>query len=204
MQKDHNASLLPADPLASPTTTEPLPQVGDIVVSKFGNRWKVVATGDPRVNYVVLHNVPPECPDAVGTMRGGEFPEWAERIERNGLRVWQRPTPKCECPSYTNSKGPYPSGFCPDCGKWYPGIDRATALARGHITGGGETKRECSCVGFCKGRDGLSSRYICAVEGRRGKIGSGTLSSTKHSVVRAGAQREDHPDSTAPILPEQP
>lgn len=39
----------------------------------------------------------------------------------------------CQCPSYANAKGPYPSGFCPDCGKWYPGIDRAEAIKRGHI-----------------------------------------------------------------------
>lgn len=114
-------------------TSAPVLEVGDVLVSKFGNRWTVVLAGEPGVDFVVLRNVPPEYPNADGTTRGGPFPEWADRIERNGLRVWQRPTPKCECPSYANAKGPYPSGFCPDCGKWYPGIDRARAIKLGHI-----------------------------------------------------------------------
>lgn len=30
--------------------------------------------------------------------------------------------------------------------------------------------RECSCLGFCKGREGLSSRYRCALDGKAGKV----------------------------------
>jgi len=26
----------------------------------------------------------------------------------------------CECPGYENVQGPYPSGFCRECGRWYP------------------------------------------------------------------------------------
>lgn len=115
------------------TSTPPEVIVGDIVVSKFGNRWRVVSAGEPGVDYVVLHNAPPEYPDAPGTTRGGPFPEWAERIERDGLRCWQRPTPQCQCPSYAKAKGPYPSGFCPDCKQWYPGVSREKARARGDI-----------------------------------------------------------------------
>lgn len=32
------------------------------------------------------------------------------------------------------------------------------------------TARECSCKGFCKGRDGLSSNYRCALDGKPGKV----------------------------------
>ena len=28
----------------------------------------------------------------------------------------------------------------------------------------------CSCAGFCKGRDGLSDRYICGLERKPGKV----------------------------------
>lgn len=93
---------------------EPRPIIGDVVVSKFGNRWRVVSAGELGVDYVTLHNVPPESPNADGTIYGGTFPSWADRIERNGLRVWQRPTPKCECPSFANAKGPYPNFRRPD------------------------------------------------------------------------------------------
>jgi hypothetical protein len=48
-------------------------------------------------------------------------------------RKRQEPTPVCQCPAYASAKGPYPSGFCPDCKEWYPGIDRARAIALGHI-----------------------------------------------------------------------
>jgi len=33
----------------------------------------------------------------------------------------------CSCPKFANAKGPYPSGICPDCGQWYPGISRKQA-----------------------------------------------------------------------------
>jgi hypothetical protein len=26
----------------------------------------------------------------------------------------------CACPGYADVKGPYPSGFCKDCGCWFP------------------------------------------------------------------------------------
>lgn len=32
--------------------------------------------------------------------------------------------------------------------------------------------RDCSCLGFCRGRDGLSDRYVCALEQRQGKVRS--------------------------------
>jgi hypothetical protein len=192
-EKDDSASLLRVDPSASASTEAlPIVEVGDVVVSKFGNRWIVEAKAvtNPEPVYV-LRNRPEECPDANGTVFGGAFPQWADRIERKGVRVWQRPTPKCQCPSYANAKGPYPSGFCPECGQWYPGIDRVTALARGHITGGGDTKRECSCVGFCKGRDGLSNSYRCALDGKRGKVGSVSRLQQEHAATagRSAAQK---------------
>lgn len=113
----------------------PVLEVGDVVVSKFGNRWRVDACATTNAQPVyVLRNRLEEVPDAAGTVTSGPLPQWADRVERDGLRIWQRPTPRCECPSYASAKGPYPSGFCPDCGKWYPGIDRAQAIALGHIT----------------------------------------------------------------------
>ena len=27
----------------------------------------------------------------------------------------------CQCPGYEKVRGQYPSGFCRDCGNWYPG-----------------------------------------------------------------------------------
>lgn len=111
--------------------TTPEVQVGDVVVSKFRNRWTVLVA--IHEEWYELHNVPPESPKAVGTTYRGPFPEWAETVERNGSRVWQRPTPKCECPAYASAKGPYPSGFCPECQMWYPGIDRKRAIELGHI-----------------------------------------------------------------------
>ena len=27
----------------------------------------------------------------------------------------------CECPGYERVKGPYPSGICRECGRWFPG-----------------------------------------------------------------------------------
>lgn len=121
---------------AAPVTTCVLVEVGDVVVSKFGNRWRCESwtrlSASGNLAYV-LHNTPPECPDAKGTIYSGPLPEWADRVERDGLRVWQRPTPRCQCPSFAKAKGPYPSGFCPDCGKWYPGITRAQAIERGDI-----------------------------------------------------------------------
>jgi hypothetical protein len=27
----------------------------------------------------------------------------------------------CECSRYEGVNAPYPSGICPDCGRWYPG-----------------------------------------------------------------------------------
>lgn len=109
-------------------------EVGDVIVSKFGNRWRVeswqVANGE---RCYVLRNRPQEAPDAKGTVYSGPLPEWAEKLQRDGLWVWQRPTPQCECPAYAKAKGPYPSGFCPDCRKWYPGVTREQAVARGDV-----------------------------------------------------------------------
>ena len=77
-------------------------EVGDVVVSKFGNRWSVEAwetlTNGKRA--YVLRNKPQETPDASGTVVSGMLPEWAERIERDGLCVWVRPTPKCQCAAW--------------------------------------------------------------------------------------------------------
>jgi hypothetical protein len=38
------------------------------------------------------------------------------------LRIWPPEPPQriCECPGYEHVKGPYPSGFCRDCGYWFP------------------------------------------------------------------------------------
>ena len=33
------------------------------------------------------------------------------------------------------------------------------------------TEKVCSCVNFCKGREGLSARYVCALEQKPGKVG---------------------------------
>lgn len=44
------------------------------------------------------------------------------------------------------------------------------ALAPGEAAPKVEAKRECSCTGFCKGRDGLSARYVCALEQKPGKV----------------------------------
>ena len=129
---DSGAGLISANDTGHGDTL-PRPIIGDVVVSKFGNRWTVVSVGEPGVDHVTLRNVPPEYPTADGTTRGGPFPAWADFVERGGERVWTRPMVKCQCPSYAHAKGPYPSGFCPDCKKWYPGIDRARAIALGHI-----------------------------------------------------------------------
>lgn len=110
-------------------------EVGDVLTSKFGNRWVVEAhdtLADDTPTYV-LRNRLEEAPDAVGTVTSGPLPEWAESARRNGRVIWKRPTPRCECPSYAKAKGPYPSGFCPECKLWYPGIDRAKAIELGHI-----------------------------------------------------------------------
>lgn len=32
------------------------------------------------------------------------------------------------------------------------------------------SEQMCSCAGFCKGRDGLSDRYICGLERKPGKV----------------------------------
>jgi len=69
---------------------EPMPavQVGDVVISKLGNRWTVTAV-DGRL--LLLHNVPPEAPDARGTTASGPMPEWAAAVERNGQPlIWRR------------------------------------------------------------------------------------------------------------------
>jgi len=34
--------------------------------------------------------------------------------------------------------------------------------------------RECTCVGSCKGREGLSPLWTCALDGKRGSLVSGT------------------------------
>lgn len=110
--------------------------VGDVVVSKFGNRWRCESwqrLDSSGVVVYVLRNRPQETPDAKGTVYSGPLPEWASRVERNGLRIWLRPTPQCQCPAYANAKGPYPSGFCPDCRMWYGGVTREQAIARGDI-----------------------------------------------------------------------
>jgi len=115
--------------------SEPVLEVGDVVVSKFGNHWRVEAVALTNEHPVyVLRNRPQEAPDAPGTVVSGRLPEWADVVWRDGLRLWKRPTPKCECQSFASAKGPYPSGICPDCKKWYPGIDRARAIALGHIS----------------------------------------------------------------------
>ena len=109
------------------TSDIPTLVVGDVVVSRFGNRWtcEAVERLADGSQVCVLRNKPPEMPDAPGTVRSGPFPEWAERIVRDGLRFWMRPTPQCQCPAYANAQKGYPSGFCPDCGKWYPGTRAA-------------------------------------------------------------------------------
>ncbi len=110
----------------------PVIEIGDVVVSKFGNRWRVEARSHLRSGEwtFVLRNRPEEAPDATGTVVSGMLPEWANEVRRDATIVWKRPTPQCECPYFANANGPYPSGFCPGCGKWYPGVTRAQA-ARG-------------------------------------------------------------------------
>jgi len=94
-------------------------EVGDVVVSKFGNLWKCEAVDG---SLYVLRNRPQETPEATGTVRAGPFPAWGNRIQRDGLWLWERPTPRCKCEKYAKAKGPYPSGFCPDCRQWFPGV----------------------------------------------------------------------------------
>lgn len=68
-------------------------ELGDVIISKFGNRWRVqrwMRRHDGTVSYD-LWNVPPEAPDTNGTTRVGSFPEWAAAIERNGVVIWRRP-----------------------------------------------------------------------------------------------------------------
>jgi len=36
----------------------------------------------------------------------------------------QEPPRLCKCPAYVNVAGPYPSGFCKDCGDYYPAKPR--------------------------------------------------------------------------------
>jgi len=41
------------------------------------------------------------------------------------------------------------------------------------------TEKVCSCVNFCKGREGLSARYVCALEQKPGKVGVPPTASPK-------------------------
>jgi hypothetical protein len=102
---------------------EPVIEIGDVVVSKFGNRWRVEAREQLTSGEwaYVLRNKPEEAPDANGTVVSGMLPVWANEVRRNHAIVWMRPTPQCKCPTYANANGPYPSGFCRECGEWYPG-----------------------------------------------------------------------------------
>jgi hypothetical protein len=115
---------------------EPLVEVGDTIVSKFGNLWICEAWQalNDGTRVYVLRNRPQEAPDAVGTVRSGPLPDWANVVIRDSRRVWERPTPQCQCPSFAKAKGPYPSGFCPECKQWYPGVTREQAIARGDLT----------------------------------------------------------------------
>ena len=72
--------------------SDPRCLVGDVIVSKFRNRWVCESISEARS--FTLRNKPQEMPAAKGSAYCGPFPEWAERIERDGVRVWQRPTLK--------------------------------------------------------------------------------------------------------------
>jgi hypothetical protein len=140
-------------------------QTGDIVVSKFGNRWRCEAWQSTSTERLyVLRNRPQEVPDAHGTVYSGPLPEWADRVERDGLRVWQRPTPKCECPSFAKAKGPYPSGFCPDCGRWFPGVTRAQAIARGDISPSPVSAHSSRDICYCRKNPCICLRHDAQCE----------------------------------------
>lgn len=51
----------------------------------------------------------------------------------SGTGLEPPPAKICECPAFANAKGPYPSGICPDCDRWYPGMTREEARKRGHV-----------------------------------------------------------------------
>jgi hypothetical protein len=74
--------------------TEPPPlEIGDVVVSKFGNRWRVEARetlSNGKFAYV-LRNKPEEAPDANGTVVSGMLPEWANEVRRDHAIMWKRP-----------------------------------------------------------------------------------------------------------------
>ena len=59
--------------------------------------------------------VPTDTPDKGLIVRAWiECPECIEKKSK------PTPTPVCECSGYENVKGPYPSGVCRDCGRWFP------------------------------------------------------------------------------------
>lgn len=56
---------------------------------------------------------------AVVTQLRADLADAADRLD-------PPPTPICECPGYEHVKGPYPSGICRDCGRWYPPKSKET------------------------------------------------------------------------------
>lgn len=70
---------------------KPMPplEVGDTIVSKFGNIWHIEAWDTRRdgERCFVLRNRPDEVPDAKGTVYSGPLPEWARHALRNGESI---------------------------------------------------------------------------------------------------------------------
>lgn len=69
---------------------------------------------------------------------GRSLSESDQEVVRNAAAhlkafVGERKPEICECASFAKAKGPYPSGICPECNCWYPGVTRAQAIARGDI-----------------------------------------------------------------------
>lgn len=84
-----------------------------------------------------------------------------------------------------------------DCGPRHDAMyRRARALRKRILSAVGSvtvSARECTCVGFCKGRDGLSARYVCSLEGKPGKVGSGTqpLSEASPDTAQERSAKEE-------------
>jgi hypothetical protein len=75
------------------------------------------------------------------------------------------------------------------------------------------SNRECSCQGFCKGRDGLSARYVCGLDGKPGKVGvplgqpkslGGAVADWKQAALRLGEELSTNgPNGYYEFTPEQ-
>lgn len=68
--------------------------------------------------------------------------------------------------------------------------------------------KECNCLGFCRGRDGLSDRYKCAIDGKPGKVFSTNLQvgsgSQDASAERAVSPHRSESEKITDPLPADP